>query len=337
MGDAKIVNVTPEMNSRVTRIADTLGAKATEVASSDALSNQHFNELAAAGLYGVFAPLSVGGLELELGELSSVVEQLASACLTTTFVWIQHFRLLAALLDPTTPANIRELLPLAVSGQLKGGVALGGLLPGPPRLRATESTDGWRLDGDAPWVSGWGIVDVLFVTARQQDDVVLSFSIDAVDQPGLVITRHRLSAMNASSTVQLTFNGFHIPFDKYVGSQPYAPGVERPEGLRINGSLALGITRRCCELLGPSPLDDALRQCREDLDTFETKDISISRARAAELAVRSAHVLAVSRGSRSAVAGDIAERTTREAAMLLVFGSRPAIKESLLDLMINRE
>jgi alkylation response protein AidB-like acyl-CoA dehydrogenase len=332
-----IANVTPELNSRVTAIAETLRVDAKEWDASDALSIQRFDALAAAGLYGAFAPFSVGGLELELWSLANVVEQLASACLTTTFLLIQHFRLLAALLDPATPEQIRERLPLAVSGQLKGGVALGGLLPGPPRLKATESKDGWRLDGDAPWVSGWGIVDVLFVTARQEDNTVVSFVVDAVDQPGLVATRHRLSAMNASSTVQLTFNGFRIPLHRFVGSQPYAPGVERPEGLRINGSLALGITRRCCELLGPSPLDDELRQCRDDLDAFETKDISISRAHAAELAVRAAHVLAVSRGSRSAIAGDVAERTTREAALLLVFGSRPAIKESLLDLMINRE
>jgi alkylation response protein AidB-like acyl-CoA dehydrogenase len=321
----------------VSRIAYQFRVDAEDNDAADSTPTSHFDALAECGLYGPFAPFSVGGLELELGALSNVVEQLASACLTTTFVWIQHFRLLAALLDPSTPDSIRDRLPVAVSGALKGGVALGGLLPGPSRLIATETEDGWRLDGEAPWVSGWGIVNVLFVTARQPDDVVVSFVIDAVDQPGLVVTHHRLSAMNASSTVQLTFNGFHIPIDRYVGSQPYAPGFERPEGLRINGSLALGITRRCCELLGPSPLDDELRQCREDLDAFETKDIAVSRARAAELAVRAAHVLAVSRGSRSAIAGDIAERTTREAALLLVFGSRPAIKESLLDLMINRK
>ncbi len=141
--------------------------------------------------------------------------------------------------------------------------------------------------------------------------------------------------MNASSTVQLTFNDFHVSHDRYVGSQPYAPGLERPEGLRVNGSLALGLVRRCCELLGPTALDDELRQCREDLDAFATKDIYVSRARAAELAVRAAHALAVSRGSRSAIRGDIAERTTREAALLLVFGSRPPIKDALLDLMIR--
>jgi alkylation response protein AidB-like acyl-CoA dehydrogenase len=333
--DQSTVNVPPELEFQITEISGVLQAIAPEVDSADLLSSSHFGSLSASGLFGAFAPTAIGGLDLNLGSLSTITEELASACLTTTFVWIQHFRLLAALLDSSTPAEIRELLPSAVSGQLKGGVALGGLLPGLPRLVATESKDGWLLNGDAPWVSGWGIVNALYVTARQSDDLVASFVIDTTEQDGLDVTRHRLSAMNASSTVQLTFNDFHVSHDRYVGSQPYAPGLERPEGLRVNGSLALGLVRRCCELLGPTALDDELRQCREDLDAFATKDIYVSRARAAELAVRAAHALAVSRGSRSAIRGDIAERTTREAALLLVFGSRPPIKDALLDLMIR--
>jgi len=329
------MSMTRELETRIAGISGILETNAKVVDFADLVSSQQFSVLADAGLYGVFAPLSTGGLDLDLSDLCAVVEELASACLTTTFVWIQHFRLLRALLDPTMPDSIRELLPLAVSGQIKGGVALGGLLPGPPRLRATETRDGWHLNGEAPWVSGWGIVDLLFLTARQSDDTVVSFVVDAVDQPGLGVTRCRLSAMNASSTVQLTFDDLRIPEDRYVGSQPYAPGLERPEGLRVNGSLALGVTRRCCELLGPTSLDDEFRRCREDLEAFETTDIAVSRARAAELAVRAAHVLAVSRGSRSAISGDIAERTTREAALLLVFASRPAIKNALLDLMIK--
>jgi alkylation response protein AidB-like acyl-CoA dehydrogenase len=324
-----------ELQTGIIEVSSILEATARNIDSAESMSRQHFNSIAALGLYGAFAPISDGGLDLDLSDVCAIAEQLASACLTTTFVWIQHFRLLAALLDPATPKSFRELLPLAISGQVKGGVALGGLLPGPPRLRAIETRDGWRLNGDAPWVSGWGIVDVLYVTARNSDDTVVSFVIDAVDQPGIEVTRHRLSAMNASSTVQLAFKEFHISHSRFVGSQPYTPGLERPEGLRVNGSLALGVTRRCCELLGPTSLDDELRRCREDLDQFETNDIAVSRARAAELAVRASHALAVSRGSRSAISGDIAERTTREAALLLVFASRPAIKTALLDLMIE--
>jgi alkylation response protein AidB-like acyl-CoA dehydrogenase len=330
------VNPPDELPSQIDRIADQLRASASAIDVADSIPTAHLDALAASGLYGAFAPTTVAGLNLDLGELCAIVEQLASACLTTTFVWIQHFRLLASVLDPATPENVRELLPLVVNGQLKGGVALSGLLPGPPRLRATETNDGWHLDGDAPWVSGWGIVDSLFITARQSDETVAGFVIDATERTGLDVIHHRLSAMNASSTVRLVFTEFLVPHSRYVGSQPYAPGLERPEGLRVNGSLALGVARRCCELLGPTPLDDELRRCRDDLDAYETKDIAASRARAAELAVRAAHVLAVTRGSQSAISGDIAERTSREAALLLVFASRPAIKESLLDLMIER-
>jgi len=35
-------------------------------------------------------------------------------------------------------------------------------------------------------------------------------------------------------------------------------------------------------------------------------------------------------GQLSVMSGDVAERTVREAALLLTFGSRPAIKQSLL-------
>jgi alkylation response protein AidB-like acyl-CoA dehydrogenase len=329
------MSINQELETRIAAISRLLEANANSVDGAEALPSQHLTAMAASGLYGAFAPIAVGGLELDLRTVCAVVEEFASACLTTTFVWIQHFRLLAALLDPSTPAGIRDLMPLVVSGQLKSGVALSGLLPGPPRLTAIETKDGWRLDGDAPWVSGWGVVDVLFLTARQSDETVASFVIDASGQSGLEVTRQRLSAMNASSTVRLEFKDFHVPNTRYVGSQPYAPGLERPEGLRVNGSLALGVARRCCELLGPTSLDDELRRRREDLDAYETVDIAVARARATELAVRAAHVLAVSRGSQSAISGDIAERTSREAALLLVFASRPAIKNALLDLLID--
>jgi hypothetical protein len=46
-------------------------------------------------------------------------------------------------------------------------------------------------------------------------------------------------------------------------------------------------------------------------------------------------VLAVTTGSRAAISGDVAERSTREASLLLVFASRPSIKTALLDRMLH--
>ncbi len=306
-------------------------ADAAAVDAADSVPEAHLRGLADAGLYGVFAPVSVGGLGMGEPELRLVVEELASACLASTFVWAQHFRLLGAMLDPGTPAALREeLLPRVVRGEVRGGVALAGLLPGPPRLTARPADGGWLVDGQAPWVSGWGIVDVLLVAARGPGDTIVTLLTDAREQPGLTAGRQRLAAVNASVTVRLSFGGLFVPGGRFVGQQPYDPVRAQSEGLRLNGSLALGVGRRCCALAGPSPLDDELDSCRAELDAADTSGMPAARARASEFAVRAAHVLAVRRGSTSALAGDVAERLAREAGFLLVFGSRPAIKEALL-------
>jgi alkylation response protein AidB-like acyl-CoA dehydrogenase len=316
-------------------LVELLSRDAAIVDQSTTIPSSHLAAFAAAGLYGALAPKDAGGLELAFPEACDVVEQLAAACLTTTFVWLQHFRLLGSLLDPATPENLRSMLPSVIDGQVKGGVSLGGLLPGPARLTAEAKDEGWLLRGDAPWVSGWGIVDQLVVTAREGAESVASFLLDATLCEGLSVAPVHLSAMNASSTVTVTFSNVKIPHDRYLGSQPYAPGLERPEGLRINGSLALGVARRCCDVIGPSALDDELRGAREELDHAGSEGMHKARARASALAVRSAHVLAVSTGSRAAITGDVAERSTREASLLLVFASRPAIKAALLDRMFH--
>jgi alkylation response protein AidB-like acyl-CoA dehydrogenase len=305
-------------------------ADAAAVDAADAVPEEHLRGLAEAGLYGIFAPAEVGGLGLG-AEVGLVIEELASACLASTFVWLQHLRLLGAMLDPGTPAALREaLLPAVVSGEVRGGVALAGLLPGPPRLSARPADGGWLLDGEAPWVSGWGVVDLLVTVARGPGDTAVTLLVDARQQQGLAAARQRLAAVNASATVQLSFDGAFVPDGRLVDQRPYDPVAAQSEGLRGNGSLALGVGRRCCALIGPSPLDGELAACRAELDAADTAGMPAARARASEFAVRAAHYLAVRRGSRSALAGDDAERLAREAGFLLVFGSRPAIKDALL-------
>ncbi|HEY3958287.1 MAG TPA: acyl-CoA dehydrogenase family protein [Streptosporangiaceae bacterium] len=315
----------------VHELAAMFGRDAAAVDATGQLPAAHLAGLAGAGLYGIFAPPSAGGLGLDHAQACAVVEELAAGCLATTFVWIQHFRLLGSLLDPATPEPLRtSLLPRVVRGEVRGGVVLAGLLPGPPQLTARPVPGGWQLDGQAPWATGWGHAGLLAVLARGPDDSVVTLLLDAAGQPGLTVRRLRLAAADASATVRLTFSGLHVPADRYVGQRPYDPVRDQAEGLRLNGSLPLGVARRCCTLIGPSPLDVELGHARAALDAASTATMPAARAGAAEFAVRAAHALAVRRGSSSALAGDEADRLTREAAFLLVFGSRPAIKEALL-------
>jgi alkylation response protein AidB-like acyl-CoA dehydrogenase len=303
---------------------------ATATDAADLVPRENLDALAAAGLYGMAVPAQHGGLDLDLTTQYRVVEALASGCLTTTFVWLQHRNPTRALVA-TPNAALRDawLAPLA-AGERRAGIALAGNRPGPPLLRAARAGGAPVLTGTAPWVSGWGLVDVLLVTARDGDDVV-SVLVDAREGAGLRAERLRLVAADASGTVTLRFDDHRVPADRVVGQEPHTAVLERDAtGLRMNGSLALGLIARCCRLLGASRLDDELVGVREALDAATTTGLPEARAAACELALRAAGALAVARGSGSVLAGDHAERLVREALFLQVFGSRPPIKASLL-------
>jgi len=319
-----------DFGARLSALAQRFADDAPEVDEATSVPAAHLEALAGLGLYGAFAPEREGGLGLGLVELCEVVEVLAAACLASTFVWIQHFRLLAAALDETAPATLTAQRANVIAGETKGGVVLGGALPGPALLRATPGARGWSLEGFAPWVSGWGLVDELFVAARAPEDTVVNVLLASEEQPGLVAVRHQLAALDATCTVRLSFESVAVDQSQVLSRVPYAPEQEAGPGLRLNGSLALGVARRCCSLLGSARLDDELRRCRHHLNGADPEAMPQARARACELATRAAGALAVARGSSSVVRGDVAERSIREAALLLTFGSRPAIRSALL-------
>ena len=63
-------------------------------------------------------------------------------------------------------------------GERRAGLALGGTLPGPPRLRAQAVPGGYLLDGSSPWVTGWGLTDTLLVAARDEQDTIVWLLLD---------------------------------------------------------------------------------------------------------------------------------------------------------------
>jgi alkylation response protein AidB-like acyl-CoA dehydrogenase len=314
---------------------DVLFPAALDVDRADILPPTHLAAIADAGLFGAFVPAELGGPGLE-ANLDRVVEELASGCLATTFVWIQHFGLLGSMLGHAGDELGARWLGPAVRGEVKGGIALGGSQPGPPQLRAASADGGWVLNGTSRWVTGWEIVDLFQVTARTGDDdeMLLTALLDAADQPGLTVTRQHLAAVDASRTVRLDFDDVPVAAERVVAHAPFDPaGNLWPPGLRLNGALAIGVAARCCRLIGPSGLDDELAAARAAL--YEGPDdldaIYVARAGACELALRAAGALAVHTGSGSILAHEQAPRLVREALFLLVFGSRPGIRTALLD------
>jgi alkylation response protein AidB-like acyl-CoA dehydrogenase len=295
---------------------------ATEVDQAGVIPASHLDLLADKGFYGLSTAVD--------DDAPEIVATLASGCLCTTFVWLQHQGVVIRVANSHLRA---EWLPDLTAGRRRAGVALGGTLPGRPLLVAQPGPDGYVLNGRSPWVTGWGMVDVLAVVARDRDNLAWLL-VDAKESDTLTVDPLRMVAVTASNTVTAHFKSHHVPAGRVIRTQPYAEWAQADRAnLRFNASLALGLTRRCLTLLGPTRLDDELADVRTHLDTADPQDMPTARARASELAMRAATTLVASTGSQAVVAGQNAERLAREAMFLLVFGSRPAIKQSLVELL----
>ncbi len=155
---------------------------------------------------------------------------------------------------------------------------------------------------------------------------------------GLTAEELPLIAARGSNTVRLKFDGLAVPRDlvsAVVSPEDFAKS--QLFGSWINGCMAMGITRRAIselEALGvdADPFEEQAARARLDLNAaLEGRaEIAEARARASELAIRTATALVTAKGSSALLVGNTAERLMREATFTLVAAGRPAIKSALL-------
>ncbi|WP_378736790.1 acyl-CoA dehydrogenase family protein [Nocardia brasiliensis] len=318
------------------RLADEfLAPQAGPVDAAAAIPRAHFDQLAAAGFYGIAM-----GDDVNPAVSTEVSEILIAGCLATAFVWAQHHGV-ARRISTSPNAELRERLTDDMrDGRVRSGVTYAGAAD-KPALIARRTDGGYLLDGTAPFVTGWGMIDIVGVTARDATDErsLICAVVPAVETTSLRVRPIPLTAANASRTVTASFESVYVP----------DADVDRRLSLRSfhesyiiaawrNGSLALGIVRRCVAELGALGIDagaliDESVLVRKELDSAlgGQFDVYAARARASELAMRAAAGLVTATGSAAITQGSLAERTLREATFTLVFGSRPPIKAALLD------
>lgn len=313
------------------RLADEhLFPNALAVDSSGLVPVEQLKRVADAGLYGLTSSDAEFGLAADATTICAVIEALASGCLTTAFVWTQHLGAAAAASAADEPVRTRWERPLA-SGDCRAGVAFAHLLrPGAPLTVAEPDDDGWRFTGSAPWVTGWGHIDVVHAAARHGDNIVWAL-IDATPRRTLRAERLDLAAVNSSATVTLVYDGDPVAADRVTRVESFSDWKHRYSfGLRTNGSFALGVAARCCRLLDRPEFIAALDAVRAKLDAADVDGLPLARADASAFAVRAAAALVAATGGRSVTMAEHGQRLLREAMFLLVQGQTPAIREHLV-------
>ncbi|MGH3770533.1 MAG: acyl-CoA dehydrogenase family protein [Pseudonocardiaceae bacterium] len=320
---------------------------ALEVDAQGAIPASHFDLFAAQGFYGLVGEVAHGGVEVGVESLAGILETLSGGCLTTAFTWFQHHSVVRGL-TRTANADLREkYLGAAIRGELRGGAAFAGAIPQPPRLWASATDGGWLLSGEAPFVSGWGIVEVLLVSARntalaagEPTGTIVSGLIDAEAGAGVIVEELHMVAAQGSSTVRLRFEDYVLPAAKVTAEVSHRDFLaKQPMSLRLSGCLAMGVAGRCIRMINQAGRPEVAELLRAEhgvirdrldsgLDAPET--LPAARAAASELAYRCAGALVVAVGSSGILAGQHAQRLVREAMFTLVAAGRPEIKDNLL-------
>lgn len=325
-------------------IADTVLFPAAESVDADGeIPSGHFEVLAAEGFYGLAANSDDGP---EFDELPEIIETLCGGCLATAFTWMQHAGVVMSLSGTDNAAMKDRYLSALVDGSVKAGVAFAGAIPRPPKLYARRTETGYVLDGSAPFVSGWGIVDILQVSARDEfDDSIVHSIIPAVSVAGITVEPLSLIAADASNTVRLRFDGVEIADGQVVsvvGDEQFQAG--QLYGSWINGCMAMGVARRAITQMEELGVDTesfsrehGVVRTRFDDALSGNYDIFQARAEGSNLAVRAAAALVAATGSSALVGHGTAERLVREATFTLVGASRPQIRTALLRTLSSDE
>ena len=316
--------------------------------------------MADAGVMKWDIPTEFGGTDLPSGTLIEALRQLASACLTSTFVWTQ--RSAAVRRIATSPhAEVKDrLLPLLLSGDLFATVGISHLTTSgqhlkKPLVEIREHGDDYIISGLVPWSTGATMADVLVTGGTLPDGRQMLVSIPTDFEGVQAKVPVELMALNASQTgaVELTevvvsaSNVLHGPIEN-VMSQGTGGGAGSLGTSALAIGAACGSIRQFAEEATKRPdlndyvvpLQSECDQLTQELHQAATGSHPLGiaageqlRRRANSLAMRAAQSwLAATKGAVF-VAGHPAERAVRESMFFLVWSCpQPVLHGNLSEL-----
>lgn len=316
--------------------------------STEALSKALW-EMGDRGWLGLRVPEIWGGLALD--ERTFYQFQMLVARYSGALAFLQTQHQSAASLIASSPKSHLQAEYLPSKKFL--GVGFSQLRrPGKPMMRAIPVPGGYQLEGEIPWVTGFGIFEEFIVGATLPGGEALYGLVPLESRQTLEFSKPlNLMAMQSTNTVQARFKGWFLPSDRLVTIKP-SDAIHQGDRQKVlhHGFFAIGCAQGALDILANHPqaspviedtwqeLSPIVNNCREEMlnllksSCFPEK-LQL-RAKAINLAHRCAHIAVVSVGGAANVFSHPAGRVYREALLFSVSGQTPAVKEATLNSLV---
>ena len=331
------------------------------------LIQDNIRRLASFGFFGAGIASQFGGLNLSEPERRDATERIAAACGATAFAQNQLHAGGGFVSGASDEQVKQELLPLLANGSLLCGVAFAHLRrPGTPLVTAMPLDDesgSFIINGSAPWISVWGLLDAFILGATIESTGEMLFCyIDrrSAEQAGSLEASEpmQLAVMTAADTISLKIRDLIVPA-KYVLQRRDADYMKRSDfvGITSHVTLPLGCALGSAEYLTslapsqPQANDAALRlnseiaDCRTqsiawsgsralgsgvDADSYKTNALRV-RAEAINIALRAAETAIAASGGRAHLLTHPAQRRLREAGFYATMAMTSDTQTALME------
>jgi alkylation response protein AidB-like acyl-CoA dehydrogenase len=330
--------------------------KANEMDTDVDLLREGLDGLCARRLMALRRPLQYGGPEIDEASFRTFQESVARYSGSLAFLQTQHQSAVAMLARNASDEMREETLPLMDHAQLLMGIGFSQLRrPGEPIMRARPEGNRYILDGEVPWITGYGLFHEFLIGATLPDGQAL-FAIvplHPMERDGGQITFSepmRLAAMQSAQTVSAKLSNWRVE-PAFIKPAGWIQGNDMIN-VTLQGFFALGCARAGIDIVeeahvkrGAPFLRDTADRLLEELDACRTQmadsyapieDRLKVRAWGIDLAVRCAHAgVTVSSGFANSIRSR-AQRVYREALVYTVSAQTTAIMESTLNRLVAR-
>jgi alkylation response protein AidB-like acyl-CoA dehydrogenase len=303
---------------------------AAEIDESERFPLEELKGLAELGLMGVNVPAALGGAEAGAVAYALSMMEVARACASTAVTMAVTNMVGEIIGRYGTEEQRTKHVPKLTSGEyVAGSFALSepgaGSDPGGMQTTATETGDGFVLNGSKAWVTSGAHAGVLVVWARTAPREthpgakgISCFLVEkgtAGMKPGAA---EKKMGLRGSNTVPITFEDCHVPRSSLLGQlhQGFAIAMTALDGGRIGISAqAIGIASAALDEASSYAKDR--RQFGQPIGDFQAIQWLVADSRTELDAAR----LLCLRAASLKLAG---KAFTREAAMAKVFASEAA-------------
>jgi alkylation response protein AidB-like acyl-CoA dehydrogenase len=188
---------------------------------------QQLKQCGEAGFYRWFVSDGVGGFGWSSADIARGYLELGAACLTTTFILTQRIAALKRIAGCSNEALRRSMLPKLLDGSVTATVGISHLTTSrqhlkKPALFARQESDGFRVNGFSPWVTGGCGADFILMGAQlesesgEMSDEQILFVV-RTDAAGVqVAPGQALLALSSSQTGPVHCDNVFVPHESLV-------------------------------------------------------------------------------------------------------------------------